>query len=306
MTDTQISNFVDYNTKSMIFSDLKEFSFKNPAGQDMKYHRINIATKNQDGTVGDLVFAMGKAYSFGISCSSGGDDKAKDNDKKGHSLPLCLTDKDGPTSSQESFIDTLKNVIKRSKQHLLDNAENLEETLQVELNEQILEGGGISNCIFVKKDLRLAVKKGNMDIKNVSPMIYPKLIENKKGVISSNFFDSRTSEPIDPKTLLNTPFTAETTAIKVESIYIGGNKYTIQLKVLECSVTPQGGSTKRLLPRPNADTTIKMGSMNLADSDDVPMKPMRPPVVEDEEIEEKKPASPPKRSTGVTKPAKKK
>lgn len=302
MSETQLSNPYNYNTANMVFSDIKEFEFKQPNGQPMKYHRINISTTYPDSSVGDLVFDMGQAYSFGVSTNAGEDKK-----DKGHSLPLCLTSKDGATKNQIDFIHTLQNVIRRCRDHLVENKDQLEDILQVMITNEAVENGGIGNCIFVKKDQRLAVKKGNIAIENVSPMIYPKLIERKNGSIVSLFYlDGDNDESIDPLTLINKAFTAHP-VIKVESIYIGSNKYSVQLKVHECGVTMHGGPVKRLIPRPNADSTIKM-NVNLENTRRSPPKPLRSPIKEEEEeeIEEKKPPSPPKQRTGVTKPAKKK
>ena len=60
-----------------------------------------------------------------------------------------------------------------------------------------------------------------------------------------------------------------TVAIKIESIFLG-SKISFQVKLYEADVELIGsGNKKRLLPRPEADTTVSISKSTKLDDDDV-------------------------------------
>ena len=121
--NTQLSDCINYDVASMLFAEAKESEFKPPGGgTTMKNFRISVMTKNVDGTSGELVFGLDESYCFGISTNTGKKDDttaaapAVDaGETFGHSLALCLTNKENTTPNQVGFVKTLERLIEHSK-----------------------------------------------------------------------------------------------------------------------------------------------------------------------------------------------
>ena len=265
--NTCLSNCVDYDVNNIIFAEPKESEFKPPnGGVPMKNFRISMSTKNQDGTSGELVFALDESYCFGISNNTKKDDsapgapapvQAEGEGSFGHSLALCLTNKESPTQNQLGFIKTLEQIIEHSKQHLVKVRKTIRE-FELEIGEL----KAMNKLIYRKRDKAT----GELDSR-YGPMIYPKLIETKKdgGKIFTEFFDLDNESILDPRTLIGTSCYVRP-VIKVEGIWIGSGKHALQLKVYECGVRLPSRSSRSLLRtaiRPQADSNVVIQSTQL-------------------------------------------
>ena len=78
--NTQLTNYSTYDVKNMTFSDVQECTIPGD-GDGLTYKRINLGTKYQDGSYGELIVKTPKYFSFGVS----------ENIKKPgeYSFPLC-------------------------------------------------------------------------------------------------------------------------------------------------------------------------------------------------------------------------
>lgn len=240
MSNNQLVSALDYDTSRMIFSDPIQGSIPDskPA---INYSRINISTKYDDGTIGDLVFSTEECYCFGVSENTN-QETGKVN---GFVMPIVLFNKNGPTDNEKAFVNTFNNVVERCKDYLLENKE--------ELGQYDLERNELKklNPLYYKKD------KGKV-VEGASPVLYGKLIVSKKNgeKIITVIFNKDSGESINALDLLGKHCYVKA-AIKIESVFIG-NKISLQVKLYECQVTPIDMGFKRLLPRPKADPIVKI------------------------------------------------
>ena len=120
-SNTQLSAASGYNTNNMTFS--KPQMGEIPGPPKIVYHRINIGNKNDDGTVGELVFNTSNVFSFGVSPNTN-PDSGKVN---GYTLPLCLWNKDGASEEEKDFTDTFNNCEDKCADHILKVRDDIEQ-----------------------------------------------------------------------------------------------------------------------------------------------------------------------------------
>ena len=250
MANVQLTNAQDYNVKNMIFSK-PEVGTVPDSNPPVKYRRVKIGTKYPDGTSGDLIISTPRVWSFGVQEST----EIGTGKVNGHSFPISLWSRDGPTEEESRFIDTFNAIVENAKKYILDHKDDLE---KYDLEESDLKK---FNPMYWKRE------KGKI-VEGKGPMLYPKLMESKKkGTITSIFEDFRTGEDIDALSLMKKGcYTVA--AIKLESVFIGG-RISLQVKLYEASVEQQDNSRKRLLPRPQAiDQVIMHPTPSKQSSDD--------------------------------------
>lgn len=230
MSQNQLSDY-NFNTENMVFSKPE---IGNIPGQKINFKRLRIACKNNDGTIGDLIFSTpDKIHTFGLQESR---DLAT-NKLNGYVLPLCLWGRNGPSEMEKKFTDIFTQVTEHCKEYLLANKEDIE---KYDLDASDLKK---FNPLFWKMD------KGK-PVEGKGPMLYTKVLLNKKNnKINTIFVDEETNKEIDPFSILNKPCNV-TAAIKFESIFIG-NKISLQVKLYEVVVRKIDNSIRGLL-RPNA------------------------------------------------------
>lgn len=232
--NTQLSNAVGYDTDRMLFSEPITSNVPGNAVPPVTYKRINISTTNSDGSVGELVFSTSKLFSFGVSENR----DQKTNEVTGYVLPLCLytrKENGGPLNDETAWVETFESVIKKCKNHVYDNREELD---KYDLDRAELKG--MDKVLYWKKD------KGKV-VEGTGPTLYPKLISMKKdNKIISMFFNTK-GVSVDPMTIVGTRCLV-TAAIKVESIFIG-SKISLQVKLYEATVELLENSMKPLLSR---------------------------------------------------------
>jgi hypothetical protein len=219
-----------YDTNNMIFSESVKSSIPD-SKPPISFQRINISTKNKDGSVGELVFSTEEnLFSFGVS-----ENINKDNGKiNGYSMAISLYNRDGATSNQKMFVENLDNILVRCKEHLLENRENIGR-YDLEMNDLKK-----MSTYYIKKD------KGKV-VEGATPSLYPKLIVSKKqDTIITEFFDASGTK-LNALDLIG-KYCHVTCAIKIESIFIGKD-ISIQIKLYECEVRLQNTGMVKLLAR---------------------------------------------------------
>lgn len=234
MNSTQLSDFQTFNTNSILFSKPEIGSIPN---QKITFKRIRIATRNSDGSVGDLIFSTPpNLLSFGLQ-------ETRDlltNQINGYVFPLCLWSQHGCTPEEKKFTDLFTEITDYCKNYLLQHRDEIE---KYDLDASDLKK---FNPLFWKMD------KGKI-VEGRGPMLYVKVMYNKRNdKITTLFVDESSNEIIDPFRLLNKRCNA-TVAVKFESIFIG-NKISLQVKLYEAVVKVVDNSIRGLL-RPNAIKT---------------------------------------------------
>jgi hypothetical protein len=239
--NTQITSAFGYNTKNIIFSKPTVTTIPN-SNPPIKFTRVNINTKNSDGTLGELIFETERLYSYGV----GENKDPKTGEINGFSMPICLWTKDNPSEREKEWVKTFESVVDVCKDYIYQHRE--------ELGKDDLEMSDLRklNPLYYKKE-------GKKIVEGVGPTLYAKLIQNKKlDRIESTFYDEDENE-IDPN-LLKGKRCYVTAAIKIESIFVG-NRISIQVKLYEAIVKILDGSKRRLLGgrRPVADMVVSVG-----------------------------------------------
>jgi hypothetical protein len=240
--NTQLTDISGYSTDRLIFSDVQECPIPGDT-QGLTYKRINIGTHYPDGTTGDLIVKTPKCFSFGVSPNINSKTGAID----GYSFPLCLYSKDGKTDEEDTFVVMLEKIIESIKDHLVED--NVKEDMgKYDLIRTDLRK---LNPIYRKRD-----KKGKI-LEEFGPVLYPKIISNKKSgsVLSTFYSEGETDSSGEP---FEIPFEELVTtkdqknychavgAIKIESVYVGNN-ISLQVKLWEADVEKINNKPQRLI-----------------------------------------------------------
>jgi hypothetical protein len=241
--NTQLISATNYDVSNIEFSTPQVGSVPG-GGPAISFSRINISTRNPDGTSGELVMSTERLFSFGVSENTN-PDTGKVN---GWTMPLCLWNRDGPTSAEKCWTDTFDKIVEKCIDHLIENKE--------ELDKFDLERSDLKkfNPLYWKKVKGVVNGKPQLVVaEGTGPTLYSKLIYGKKNEkFVTNFFDID-NNPIDPLEMLGKYCYAKA-AIKIESIFIG-NKISLQVKLYEVEVEPVQTGMKRLL-RPEATSKV--------------------------------------------------
>lgn len=239
--NTQLTSASGYDTKRMIFSEALSGTIPNSVPA-INYKRINISTRNEDGTVGELILPTSQLFSFGVSTNK----NPETGKVNGYVMPICLWNRDGPSKEEKDWSDTFDKIVEKCKEHLVSNREEID---QYELDMNDLKK---FNPMYWKRE------KGRI-VDGSGPTLYSKLIVSKKQQkIVSMFYDTE-GEEIDPMSLLG-KYCYVTGAIKIESIFIG-NKISLQIKLYECEVKLAESGMKRMMKkRPEGSTKVTMAT----------------------------------------------
>lgn len=229
---TVLTSVKNYDVNNMVF-DITDQVYGT-----IKYIRINIMTKNPDGSFGDLVVKTPELYSSGIQENT----DMNNVSVTGYSMCVFMHERDGPTPEQTEWLDTHERIVEHCKSFLVSgvNPENPSELVRMRIKKPKLDMGALGNfcnCMYRKIN-----DDGTYDTTR-GPIFYPKLLISKKNIkggdppqILCRFVD-QDKKPLDPFTILSrdkkgVPNRA-VLAIKYDSIYIGGPNITLQVKVRE-------------------------------------------------------------------------
>lgn len=253
---TVLQSSTNYNVDQMIFSEPQTVNIPD---SDMSFKRINIQTKNKDGSLGDLVFATSRLFSFGVSEET----SRETGTVSGYKMPLCCWNIDGATKEEKKFTTILEEISEKCKDHLLGNKEEIE---KYELERSDLKK--IFSAVFWKMD------KGKR-VEGQGPTLYAKLVHYRKdNKFGTTFFNPESGVEIDPLDLIGKRCDVKA-AIKIDNIYIGGQFIRIQVNVLEASVEERRTGGEQLLARPSVskllavtNDTNNAGMMGITDDND--------------------------------------
>ena len=246
IANTQLISVGTFNTNKMIFSEPFQGSIPG-GGPSIQFQRINISVKNSDGSVGELIMPTSRLFSFGVSENvDPGSGKVN-----GWTFPLCMWNKDGPSKEEKEWTDAFERIVDQCVEHIMDNKEKLD---KYELEKSDLKK---FNPMYWKKEKKMVNGKPVLAVVDgAGPTLYTKLIFSKKTEkFVTKFFDTN-DNPIDPLTDLMGKYCYTNSAVKIESIFIG-NKISLQVKLYEAVVEPMQVGGKRLLTRPQANSTVE-------------------------------------------------
>ena len=234
--NTQLTNVSTYDVSNMVFSEPQTGSIPDskPA---INFKRINISTRNSDGTIGDLILPTTRLFSFGVS-----ENTSQETGKvNGYTFPLCLWNKDGASQKEKDWVTCFDKIVERCTEHLVDNRDDIE---KYELEKTDLKK---LNPLYYKRE-KYTDSKGKTSLRVVpgtGPTLYAKLIFSKKNdKFVTSFFDTN-DHPLNVLDFLG-KYCFCTGAIKIESIFIG-NKISLQVKLYEAVIEPVQSGMQRLL-----------------------------------------------------------
>lgn len=257
MFDTQLSDYQNFDYDSIIYYKPETI---NLSESNNIFRKIKIAVRNRDQSFGDLVFSAPKGlFSFGIQ-----ELKDHEGNTNGYIMPISLWKKKEPTPDEIQFIKVLQNIISISQEQV----------------EKYVEEG-----VDTKRFSPLSFKKNdNVVDETKSPILYTKLIFNKKeNKIGTLFIDENSNAELDPLQIL-TKKCYVTGAIKIESIFLG-DKVTLQIKLYEAivRVMKQG---KRLLYNDKRGKKVSIPQSPMIPSTNSPVAVTSPQNEEEEYVEE--------------------
>ena len=248
--NTQLITVDNYIPKqSIIFS--KPIVGEIPGSKPkIEFKRINIFTKNEDGTEGELVIPTGRLYSYGVS-----ENRSQETNKIiGYTFPLYLWSRDKPTPEEEKWIDTFNEIVDCCIDHLVDNREEIDK-FELERTDLTKTKGGL-NPLYWKMQ-KITDEKNKTFLRKVSgrgPTLYAKLIcDKRQDKFLTKFYNMKDDKEIEPEDLMNKGCHAEC-VIKIESIFIGA-RISLQVKLYEAYVEPNI-EMKRLLARPKYNPEV--------------------------------------------------
>ena len=247
MSNTQLINVSNYNTDRMIFS-VPTAGTVPSNGPTITYQRINISSKNEDGSVGELVMPTTRLFSFGVS-----ENISPDNGSvNGYTFPICLWNKDGATAEEIAFTKTFEDIIEKCACHILDTKEELD---LYDLERSELKK--LSPLYWKKEQKMVNGKKTMAVVEGSGPTLYSKILYSKKNEkFLTNFYDCN-DQPLNPLDL-QAKYCYATSVIKIESIFIG-NKISVQVKLYESVIEPIAVGMKRLITsRPVSCPTMEI------------------------------------------------
>lgn len=280
------NELIDINTydasKSMIFSEPNDNTIP-LQGLQVSYKRINISTKNSDGSEGDLIIpTSGSLFCNKLtifpSQREGGDPT--------YSIGMSLWEEGRPPNEDEStWINTYENIVQTCAEHIVDKQNSF--GMRNLTEEGIMSDQNFDPVKWVYNDEKVIGANGKMKTistknKLISPKMYIKLIYfgKQKRFLTKLYNADNLEQEIDPNDLVDVSFNIDA-AIKVESIFIG-TKMLLQLKLYEGVVKILGPSrtgTTSLLrskflnkPKPieiekNSDKPLIEGDSSDSDND---------------------------------------
>lgn len=246
---TQLTLASGFNTNNIIFSNPVLGNIPNSVPL-ITFKRILFSVTNPDGTVGDLIIKTERLFSYGVIQNS----DPKTQEVTGYSIPIILHDKDNPTPAQLEFTSIFNEIVEKTKDHILIPS----------VKREIDPRGKIEERRDLKDLNPLYVKKvDGVPVSGSSPVIYTKLIHNKKtNKITSMFYDLEGTS-LNPLEIIG-KYCFITAAIKFESIFIGANgKISFQVKLYEAEVELQQTGMRRLLTTSRPEITPNTNSIQI-------------------------------------------
>ena len=227
--NTQITSANGYNTTNIVYGKPRD---GNIPGSSVTFKRIQMGTRNPDGTLGELILSTSRLFSFGLSPSVNMTTGKTD----GYTLAMCLTNMDAPTQEEKAFLDTFNKICDHAVDYILQHRDDVG---KYELEKADLKK---FNPVYIKRE------KGKV-VEGSSPMLYAKVLQNKKMQTITSLFYDKYGRDIDPMSLMNKQCYVKA-AVKIEGIFIG-SKVSLQVKLHEAEVEMRESGVKRLL-RPSA------------------------------------------------------
>ena len=216
----QLSSFENITKDNIVFQTAKKHKVPN---SKIKYERIKIERKLPNGKTTPLVVETPFLFSFGIS-----ERKDQETNKiNGYSIPVCLWKKDAvPNQKETNFLNIINKVFALCQDHL-----------SKEYGEN--EASSLLDILYYKQ-VEYVDKKGKTKKKrdeSSSPVLYVKLVYSIETKKFSTIFREKGKKEVKPLDYKDKYFNTRM-AIIFDSIYLGRNSVSIQVKAHEVHILP--------------------------------------------------------------------
>ena len=247
----QLSSFENITEDNIVFQTAKKYKVPN---SKIKYQRIKIERKLPNGKLTPLVETP-FLFSFGIS-------DQETSRVTGYSIPVCLWKKDAePNQKEANFFNIINKVFDLCQNHLSreygeNEATRLSEILYYKQVDYIDQKGETKK----KKD------------KTNAPVLYVKLIYSSDTKRFSTILRVKGKKEVKPLDYKDKYFNTRM-AIIFDSIYLGRNSVSIQLKAHEAHILPFEERKSLLEYKENDDDEVEsdqeLEEDDLYENDDV-------------------------------------
>ena len=200
-------------------------------GRNMFYKRIPITITHGDDLYGSLFIKTEQCFSFGAQ-ENVNPDTGKVN---GWTLPIVMYNKNGATEEQSKWVEKFNEIVERCKDYVMENKKEVDR-----YNLERPQLNKIGGCMWWSKN------GGIVDEKR-GPTLYRKLIvgksqaqkryDTKFRAVSDLLGQNDAGVDIGKEELMD--YCNVIAVIKIESIYVGGGKISLQVKVSEALVEIQ-------------------------------------------------------------------
>ena len=197
-------------------------------GKNITYKRIPITITHGDDLYGSLFIKTEKCTTLGVQ-----ENVDPDTEKvNGWTLPIVMYNRDGATKEQLEWVEKFGEIVEHCKDYVMENKEEVD---RCDLERPQLDK--IGDCMWWPRNGVIVGEEGG-------PTLYPKLIVGKSR--ARKRYDTRfrmvcdlldegdAGVVIDKEELVE--YYNVIAVIKIESIYIGGGKVSLQVKVSEALV----------------------------------------------------------------------
>ena len=214
----QLSSFENITEDNIVFHTAKKHKVPNST---IKYQRIKIERKLPNGKLTPLVVETPFLFSFGKS-----ERKDQETNKiSGYSIPVCLWKKDAePNQKETNFFNIVNKVQDLCRDHLSS-----------EYGEN--EATSLSDILYYKQIEYVDQKGKTKKDKTSAPVLYVKLIYSSDTKKFSTIFRVKGKKEVKPLDYKDKYFNTRM-AIIFDSIYLGRNNVSIQVKAHEVHILP--------------------------------------------------------------------
>ena len=261
----KLSSLENITEDNIVFHTAKKLKVPN---SKIKYQSIKIERKLPNGKTTPLLVVTPFLFSFGIN-----ERKDEETNKiSGYTIPVCLWKKNAePSKKERNFFNIVKKVQELCHDHLSSNygenqATSLSDVLFYSQKEYIDRKGKTKK----KKD------------ETSAPVLYVKLIYSSVTKKFSTIFIVKGKKGVKPLDYIDKYFNTRM-VILFDSIYLGKNSVSIQVKAHEVHILPFGERKSLLEYKENDDDDEENDEEN---DDEVESEQEEDVVVESEQEEE--------------------
>ena len=208
----------NFNTDNIVFSKPETNTVP---GQKISYKRIRLNYKQGDDLHDLILESPPNLLSWGL---------AEQHDMvtsqlTGYQLPICLWSKNGPSSTERLFTDTIDKICEYTKKYLIDHKE------EIEMYNLDLSDLKRFNPLYWKTE------KGKI-VEERGPTLYAKCLYNKTDQkINTIFINEDLRNNVNPLSILDKQCFVKF-ALRIESIFFG-TKISLQVKLHEVLFRPK-------------------------------------------------------------------